>query len=132
MFVSYFTGLPVLKLPVLSFHGIPECINIVFLGLPEILVLLSGSISYLIALSYSSLFASNLSYFYFIIIPQMPTCFLRGERKGTDADGREGDGTGRNGGRESVIRMYFLENSIFNKRKEKIFKIHMQKYLFYI
>lgn len=88
MFVFYLTGLPVLRILVLSFHGFPECINIVFLGLPTILVLFSASISCLIVLSYSNFFASDLSYFYFISIPRMPICFLRRERAPMQMEGK--------------------------------------------
>lgn len=50
----------------------------------------------------------------------MPICFLRRERKGTEADGWEsGEELGGIGEREIVIRIYCLEKSIFNKRKEK-------------
>jgi hypothetical protein len=59
-------------------------------------------------------------YILFIIIPQMPVCFLIRDRKGGGLEwkGRLG-GTGRGQGGETIIRIYCIRKIyIFNKREK--------------
>lgn len=48
----------------------------------------------------------------------MPICFLMRVRNGIDPDGMgRGEKLGKVEGGETIIRVYFMKNSNFNKRK---------------
>lgn len=74
---------------------------------------------YLSSLSYSGELVFVLSYYImlcFIIIPEKPVCFLKGDGKGTvDLDGRGGgEELGGAEGEEIISRILCVKKTIFN------------------
>jgi hypothetical protein len=85
------------------FYGVRMCENSVAL-LCFLCFFFLGSCSCLFLFSYSNLFVLS----YFIFISSMPVCFLSKDRM----NGR-GGGTGRNRGKETVVRIYCMKKNYF-------------------